>query len=169
MAHSARPRRSRFRTRMLGIAVAAALAATTVACAAGTDSSPGGDTALSFWHYYGDAESSNGKALQAFIDNFEAESGVTVDIRFIPFADFNRTLLQSAAAGDLPDVALINAFDTAAMADAGVTLDLSDRVEEWGELDAYFPTRWKTTQVDGANYGIPQVEVAYEVYIYNSL
>jgi multiple sugar transport system substrate-binding protein len=167
MAHSSRPQRARFGTRMLGIAVAAGLAASTVACAAGTDSSPGGDTALSFWHYYGDAESSNGKALQAFIDNFEAENGVTVDIRFIPFADFNRTLLQSAAAGDLPDVALINAFDTAAMADAGVTLDLSDRVEEWGEQDAYFPTSWETTQVDGATYGIPHVADAYAVY-YNT-
>lgn len=167
MADSSRPQRARFGTRMLGIAVAAGLAASTVACAAGTDSGSGGDTALSFWHYYGDAESSNGKALQAFIDNFEAESGVTVDIRFIPFADFNRTLLQSAAAGDLPDVALINAFDTAAMADAGVTLDLSDRVEEWGEQDAYFPTSWETTQVEGATYGIPHVADAYAVY-YNT-
>lgn len=168
MAHSTGPQRSRFRTRMLHIAVAAGLAATTVACAAETAPSAEGDTALSFWHYYGDAESSNGIALQAFMDNFEAENeGVTVDIRFIPFADFNRTLLQSAAAGDLPDVALINAFDTAAMADAGVTLDLSDRVAEWGEQDAYFATSWETTQVDGATFGIPHVADAYAVY-YNT-
>jgi multiple sugar transport system substrate-binding protein len=53
------------------------------------------------------------------------------------------------------------------MADAGVTLDLSDRVEEWGEQDAYFPTSWETTQVDGATYGIPHVADAYAVY-YNT-
>lgn len=167
MAQLDRPQRSRLWTRAVGIAVAAGLAVTMVACGTGAPSSAGATT-LTFWHYYGDAESGNGKALQAFMDKFEAgNEGVTVDIRFIPFSDFNRTLLQSAAAGDLPDVALVNAFDTAAMAEAKVTLDLSDRVGEWGEKDAYFPTSWETTQVDGATYGIPHVADAYAVY-YNT-
>ena len=164
-----RGQRSRLATRIVGLTVAAGVAVTMVACAP-TGSGAGGDeeTTLTFWQYYGDAESNNGIALQAFMDNFEAENeGVTVDSRFIPYGDFNRTLIQSAASGDLPDLALINSFDTAVMADAGVTLDLSDRVAEWGEQDAYFPTSWKTTQVDGATYGIPHVADAYAVY-YNT-
>ncbi|CAN5624467.1 hypothetical protein BH10ACT7_BH10ACT7_25620 [soil metagenome] len=166
MGFSNRRKRSRVTTRVLGLAVAVGLASTIVACA--PQDAADGSTTLSFWHYYGDAESNNGKALQAFMDNFEAENdGVTVDIRYIPFGDFNRTLIQSAASGDLPDVALINAFDTASMADAGVTLDLTDRVAEWGEQDAYFPTSWATAQVGDATYGIPHVADAYAVY-YNT-
>ncbi|WP_343923887.1 sugar ABC transporter substrate-binding protein, partial [Rhodoglobus aureus] len=151
---------------ILGLAVAAGLASSLVACA--PQDSGNSSTNLSFWQYYGDSDSPNGVALQAFIDNFEAENAdVSVDIRFIPFGDFNRTLIQSAVSGDLPDVALINAFDTASMADAGVTLDLSDRVSEWGEQDAYFPTSWETAQVGDATYGIPHLADAYAVY-YNT-
>ena len=109
--------------------------------------------------------SPTGKPLYDLVKKYDdAHADVTVDIRFIPYDDFNRTLLQSAAAKDLPDVALIGAFDTATMASAGIITDLGERAKEWGQQDKYFKTSWATTQVDGKTYGIPHVADAYAVY-----
>lgn len=126
------------------------------------DTSSEGDGTITFWHYYGEPHNLPlEKAVKAYDD---AHDDVKVDVRFIPFEDFNRTLQQSATAGELPDIALINAFDTPAMAEAGIIEDLSDKVDEWGEQDAYYPTSWATTQVDGSTYGIPHLADDYAVY-----
>lgn len=101
------------------------------------DEAGGGDGTVTFWQYYGDPDSPTGGPLYDVLKAYDEENDdLTIDIRYIPFPDFNRTLTQAAAADELPDIALINAFDTQSMADAGVIEDLSDRVEEWGEQDA---------------------------------
>jgi multiple sugar transport system substrate-binding protein len=142
------------------------LLAGVVACGGDSDSGEaGGGGTLTLWQYYGDPSSPTGKPLYDLIKKYDdAKPDVTVDVRFIPYDDFNRTLLQSAAAKELPDVALIGAFDTATMASAGIISDLGDRVGTWGQQDKYFKTSWATTQVDGKTYGIPHVADAYAVY-----
>jgi multiple sugar transport system substrate-binding protein len=147
---------------------AAVLAA--AGCAGGGGGETGGGEAagpLSVWQFYGDESMPTGKPFYDLVARYEQQSGNDVDIRFIPYDDFNRTLTQAAAAGDGPDIALISAFDTAAMADAGVIQDLSAQVQEWGQQGAYFPTNWESTQADGATYGIPHLADAYAVY-YNT-
>jgi multiple sugar transport system substrate-binding protein len=146
---------------------AAVLAA--AGCAGGGGETGGGAATepLSVWQFYGDESMPTGKPFYDLVARYEQQSGNDVDIRFIPYDDFNRTLTQAAAAGDGPDIALISAFDTAAMADAGVIEDLSDRVQAWGQQGAYFPTNWESTQADGKTYGIPHLADAYAVY-YNT-
>ncbi|HYH31882.1 MAG TPA: sugar ABC transporter substrate-binding protein [Pseudonocardia sp.] len=152
--------------RGLVVGVAAVLAA--AGCAGGGGTGGGGaEEPLSVWQFYGDESMPTGKPFYDFVARYEQQSGTDVDIRFIPYDDFNRTLTQAAAAGDGPDIALISAFDTAAMAEAGVIQDLSDKVQEWGQQDAYFPTSWASTQVEGQTYGIPHLADAYAVY-YNT-
>ncbi|UYM05567.1 ABC transporter substrate-binding protein [Solicola gregarius] len=157
------------RTRAAAVSLAALLPLGLAACGSfggGDDSAEGSsDGTITFWQYYGDEEMPTGAPLYDVLEKYDDQNDdVEVDIRFIPFEDFNRTLTQAAASGELPDVALINAFDTQNMAEAGVIEDISDRVEEWGEQDAYFPTGWETTQVDGATYGVPHLADAYAVY-----
>jgi multiple sugar transport system substrate-binding protein len=151
----------------LAFAVVAVLAA--AGCAGGGGTGGGGEPAepLSVWQFYGDESMPTGKPLYDLVARYEQQSGTDVDIRFIPYDDFNRTLTQAAAAGDGPDIALISAFDTAAMADAGVIQDLSPQVQAWGQQGAYFPTGWESTQADGKTYGIPHLADAYAVY-YNT-
>ena len=155
----------------LGLVVAAAVLAA-AGCAGGGDSgggTGGGEAGepLSVWQFYGDESMPTGAPFYDLVARYEQERGADVDIRFIPYDDFNRTLTQAAAAGDGPDIALISAFDTAAMADAGVIQELSAQVQEWGQQDAYFPTSWESTQVDGQTFGIPHLADAYAVY-YNT-
>ena len=73
----------------------------------------------------------------------------------IPFADLKQKLLQGAAAGDLPDIAVIDNPDHQAFAALGILEDLTDRVAEWGQADAYFTGPWDSTIWQGSNYGIP--------------
>lgn len=154
---------SRTITRAAICATAFALTVSLAGCGSlgGAPAAQEGDGVITFWHYYGDP---HGVPLQKMLDEYTAETGVEVDARFIPFDDFNRTLQQAGAAGELPDVALINAFDTAQMADAGIIDDLSEYVEEWGEKDAYYPTGWETGQADGKTYGIPHLADVYALY-----
>ncbi|GAB3826624.1 ABC transporter substrate-binding protein [Kribbella italica] len=154
------------RRRLVAVVSGIGLLAGAVACG-GSDSGGGSEASgtITLWQYYGDPSSPTGKPLYDLVKKYDdAHADVTVDIRFIPYDDFNRTLLQSAAAKELPDVALIGAFDTATMASAGIITDLGDRVGEWGQQDKYFKTSWATTQVDGKTYGIPHVADAYAVY-----
>jgi multiple sugar transport system substrate-binding protein len=152
--------------RTVTVSIAALLSTALAACGSfgggSDDASSEGDGTITFWHYYGEPHN---VPLESVLEAYDEEhDDVEVDVRYIPFDDFNRTLQQNAATGDLPDIALINAFDTQAMAEAEIIEDLSDRVEEWGQQDAYYPTSWATTQVDGATYGVPHVADDYAVY-----
>lgn len=154
------------RARVATVSLATFLSVSLAACGSlGGGSGEGSseaDGTITFWHYYGEPHNI---PLENVLNAYDEDHDeVEVDVRYVPFDDFNRTLQQSATAGELPDIALINAFDTQAMAEAGIIENLSDRVEEWGEQDAYYPTSWATTQVDGATYGVPHVADDYAVY-----
>lgn len=167
MSPSATTRRSNRLRVITRAAFATALLIGTSACGSfgGASTEETSDGTITFWQYYGDKDMPTGAPLYKVLETYDkANDDVTVDIRYIPFADFNRTLQQAAAADELPDIALVNAFDTQNLANAGIISDISDRVEKWGEEDAYFSTSWATAQVDGATYGIPHVADAYAVY-----
>jgi multiple sugar transport system substrate-binding protein len=85
----------------------------------------------------------------------EANPGVTVERTPVPFADLKQKLLQGAAAGQLPDVVVIDNPDHQAFAALGVLEDLTDRVAEWGQAEAYFEGPWNSTIWQERNYGIP--------------
>jgi multiple sugar transport system substrate-binding protein len=120
---------------------------------------------ITFWHYYGGGATA---PLEAVLQRYEeSHPGVTVEPRLINFSDFNRTLLQGAAAGDLPDIALVNAFDTTLFAESGIIQDLTGRVEAWGGAEEYFPGVYETSLWDGQNYGLPHLVDCYVLW-YNT-
>ncbi len=109
---------------------------------------------LTWWDYY--AEGANATAMDAQHQRYmEANPNVTIERTAIPFADLKQKLLQGAAAGELPDVAVIDNPDHQAFAALGVLEDLTERVTAWGQADAYFEGPWASTVFQGKNYGIP--------------
>jgi multiple sugar transport system substrate-binding protein len=117
---------------------------------------------ITFWHYYGGGATAPLEAvLQRYMDS---HPGVTVEPRLINFSDFNRTLLQGAAAGDLPDIALINAFDTQLFAESGIITDLTERVTAWGGAEEYFPGVYNTSLWNDKNYGLPHLVDCYVLW-----
>lgn len=113
-----------------------------------------GPVTLRWWDYW--TEGATNTAIQERLDRYsEANPNVTIERRNIPFDQLKPTLTRAANAGDFPDIAVIDNPDHASFAKIGVLLDVSDRVEEWGEAGAYFDGPWRSCQYNDTNYGIP--------------
>jgi multiple sugar transport system substrate-binding protein len=152
-------RRGALKTAGAGLAGAAMLGVMGRDAFARQDAEP---VTITFWHYYGGGATAPLEALlQRYMD---ANPNVTIVPRLINFSDFNRTLLQGAAAGDLPDIALVNAFDTQLFAESGIIQDLTERVNAWGGADEYFPGVYETSLWDGQNYGLPHLVDCYVLW-----
>ena len=78
-----------------------------------------------------------------------------IERTYIPFADLKQKLLQGAAAGDLPDIVVIDNPDHQAFASLGILEDLTDKVTAWGQASSYFEGPWNSTVFQEKNYGIP--------------
>jgi multiple sugar transport system substrate-binding protein len=95
-------------------------------------------------------------AVTKLIARFKAENpGVEIDRRSIPFADLQRSILQGAGAGLLPDLAIVDNVSNQALAATGILADLTDHIEAWGQKSNYFPGPWSSTQYKHRIYGIP--------------
>lgn len=158
-------RRAALKTFGAGLAGAAGLRLAAPTAFARQDA--GEPVELTFWHYYGGGATA---PLEALLQRYtEAHPNVTIVPRLINFSDFNRTLLQGAAAGDLPDIALINAFDTQLFAESGIIQDITERVTAWGGADEYFPTLLDTSLWNGQNYGLPHLADCYVLWYNDDL
>jgi multiple sugar transport system substrate-binding protein len=110
-------------------------------------------TTIAWWDYMSDA---NGAALDTQMAKYmELSPEVKIERTYIPFADLKQKLLQGAAAGQLPDIVLIDNPDHSSFAALGIFADLTDPVTEWGQESNYFPGPWASTVFQGRNYGIP--------------
>lgn len=108
---------------------------------------------LTWWDYFTGA---NAAAMDTQIARYmEAFPNVTIERTAIPFADLKTKLLQGATAGQLPDITLVDNPDHPAFAALGVLEDLTERIAEWGQAEAYFDGPWLSTTYQGKNYGLP--------------
>jgi multiple sugar transport system substrate-binding protein len=105
-------------------------------------------------------------AQDAQIQRFmESHPNITVERSDIVFGDFRQLLLQGAAAGELPDIVLIDNPDFHAFAALGVLEDLTEPINSWGEADLYFPGHWSSTVFQEVNYGVPVFSNCLQLYI----
>lgn len=110
---------------------------------------------LRWWDYY--SQGANNEATQNQLKRYmEANPHVTIERTPIPFADLKQKLLQGAAAGDLPDISVIDNPDHQAFAALGILEDLTDRVAEWGRADAYFAGPWGLHDLAGTQLRHPR-------------
>lgn len=91
---------ARLRRSLVGVTIVAVLG-TVAACGGGDD--PGGDAdSITVWIQ--EDLPDRVAATQKIVDDFEAESGVTVKLVSVAEDQFNQLLTSAAAAGELPDV-----------------------------------------------------------------
>jgi len=110
---------------------------------------------LTWWDYYQDDGANSTATINQHQRYTEAHPNVKFERTYIPFADLKTKLLQGAAAGQLPDIAVIDNPDHQAFASLGILEDLTERVTTWGEAQNYFTGPWDSTIWQGKNYGIP--------------
>jgi N,N'-diacetylchitobiose transport system substrate-binding protein len=135
----------------ISLAAAAALLGPVAAGAAAPESS--GET-LTVWIMEG-----TNPDPEPFVDEvaaaFEAETGATLDLQFVQWAEAKDRFTTAIAGGTLPDVAELGTTWTPEYADAGVLLDVTQQVEETGLMEDFVPALVEAGTVDGALYGMP--------------
>jgi multiple sugar transport system substrate-binding protein len=110
---------------------------------------------IELWTYYGDTGPAAACVKTAADDFNAAQSQYVLNIRNLAFTDFNQQLTTAIAAGETPDLIIVDNPDNARYAAAGALEDLTGYVNEWGQADQYLPGPWNSTLWEGKNYGIP--------------
>jgi multiple sugar transport system substrate-binding protein len=87
---------------------------------------------------------------------FEAANpDVAVNVQYLDWRVFTEKLIAAHAGGVLPDVYQAGAEYVAPLATKGMALDITDRVNSWGEKDDFYDSAWNTVTYKGKTYGIP--------------
>lgn len=102
-------------------------------------------------HYYWEAEGHQ-LALNTLIERFNnSQSDITVEAKYIPFADFKKQLSIGATADELPDLVIIDNPDHAAYAEMGIFADITGKFD----VSTYYEGPVNSCTLDGKLYGVP--------------
>ncbi len=119
---------------------------------AGEETSAETDAAgdVTIWYYW--ETEGHQKALNKVIDDFNAsQDSITVEAKYVPFADFTKQLSVGASAGELPDIVILDNPDHASYAAMGIFADLTDRFD----VSTYYDGPVASCTLDGKLYGVP--------------
>ncbi|GAA2231147.1 extracellular solute-binding protein [Herbiconiux moechotypicola] len=135
-------------------AFGAVTALTLTGCSGGGDSASDADTITMLTAA---AEGTpGGDVLRSVIADFEAESGITVELE-VGGEDVPLVFETAAAAGEAPDIVNINAVrNPLTWIDAGLVVPVTDYLTDWGLADSALPAaieEW--TRDDGQLQGFP--------------
>jgi len=105
---------------------------------------------VTIWYYW-EAEGHQ-KALNQLVQKFnDSQSNVTVEAKYVPFADFKKQLSIGASANELPDLVIQDNPDTAAYASMGIFADITNKFD----VSTYYPGPVNSCTLDGKLYGVP--------------
>ncbi|WP_380169646.1 ABC transporter substrate-binding protein [Jannaschia sp. R86511] len=109
--------------------------------------------------------------LQSVIETYTEETGTAVEV-IDGGEDIDVTFETAVAAGEAPDVVLVNLFDKSlGWLDAGVTVPVDDYLTEWGlddQISDQAIEEWRVGQSpDGALQGFPYSGLSWPVW-YNT-
>ncbi|MDD2980739.1 MAG: ABC transporter substrate-binding protein [Hespellia sp.] len=108
---------------------------------------------IEMWHHISPDQST---VLLQMIDEFqELHPNIKVETQSVAFAELKKQLSIGVAAEQLPDVTLCDTVDNASFAAMGAAVDITDEVNEWGEIDNYFAAPADSTMYEGRYYGVP--------------
>ncbi len=105
---------------------------------------------VTIWYYWETA--GHQEALNHIIEEFNgSQEGITVEAKYVPFADFKKQLSIGASADELPDLVILDNPDHAAYAAMGIFADITDRFD----VSTYYPGPINSCTLDGKLYGVP--------------
>ena len=113
-----------------------------------SETSAGGNVTI--WYYW--ETEGHQEALNHIIDEFNSsQSGLTVEAKYVPFADFKKQLSIGASASELPDLVILDNPDHASYAAMGIFADLTGRFD----VSTYYDGPVNSCSLDGKLYGVP--------------
>ena len=105
---------------------------------------------VTIWYYW--ETEGHQKALNHIIEEFNgSQDSITVQAKYVPFADFKKQLSIGASADELPDLVILDNPDHAAYAAMGIFADLTDKFD----VSNYYEGPVNSCTLDGKLYGVP--------------
>ncbi len=105
---------------------------------------------MTIWYYW--ENESHQKALGTLVQQYnDSQSNITVETKYVPFADFKKQLSIGASADELPDLVILDNPDHAAYAAMGIFADITDKFD----VSTYYPGPVNSCTLDGKLYGVP--------------
>lgn len=129
---------------------AATESASTEAADAAEDTTSEASGDVTIWYYWETV--GHQEALKHVIDEYNSsQDAVTVEAKYVPFADFTKQLSVGASAGELPDIVILDNPDHASYAAMGIFADLTGRFD----VSNYYDGPVNSCTLDGKLYGVP--------------
>ena len=105
---------------------------------------------VTIWYYW--ETEGHQKALNHIIEEFNgSQDSITVQAKYVPFADFKKQLSIGASADELPDLVILDNPDHAAYAAMGIFADITDKFD----VSNYYEGPVNSCTLDGKLYGVP--------------
>ena len=133
--------------KLISLLLTAVLACSMLGTAAYAEEASGDVTIWYYWETEG-----HQKALNHIIEEFNgSQDSITVEAKYVPFADFKKQLSIGASADELPDLVILDNPDHAAYAAMGIFADLTDKFD----VSNYYEGPVNSCTLDGKLYGVP--------------
>lgn len=109
---------------------------------------------LQLWHYISQGDLDD---FEKIIDDFNAsQDRIEVIPTYVSRDDLTKQYTMGAISGELPDIGEADSPDFASFIELGVFEDITDLVNEWGEIDQFYEGPLSTVKdAEGRIYGIP--------------
>ncbi|HYH31143.1 MAG TPA: sugar ABC transporter substrate-binding protein [Pseudonocardia sp.] len=142
---------------------AAAATGGLAACGSSGSSGAGGADRLRF-ALWANTDAELG-AFTAITDAFRQQTGVTVEIENLAYAQMRPAIDSRLQSGDAPDLFRVSYTDIGAYTSTGALADLSAQLGD-GFGDAFTPALWSAVLAEGAPVGVPH-HTDCSAFVYN--
>ena len=133
--------------KLISLLLTAVLACSMLGTAAYAEEASGDVTIWYYWETGG-----HQRALNHIIEEFNgSQDSITVEAKYVPFADFKKQLSIGASADELPDLVILDNPDHAAYAAMGIFADITDKFD----VSNYYEGPVNSCTLDGKLYGVP--------------
>ncbi|MCC8051775.1 MAG: sugar ABC transporter substrate-binding protein [Clostridiales bacterium] len=113
-------------------------------------------TEITLWHYF-DA-SADSEAIVEWVDEYNTlQSDIHITATYVSREELMNQYTIGAISGELPDIGMVDSPDMASYISLGVFEDITDYLNEWGELDSFYSGPLSSCMDSEGNlYGLPQ-------------
>lgn len=120
------------------------------------EAASGDVTEVELWHYF-DA-SADAKAIVDWVDEYNSlQNDIHITATYVSREELMNQYTIGALSGELPDIGMVDSPDMASYISLGVFEDITSQLNEWGELDKFYPGPLSSCMdADGNLYGLPQ-------------
>ncbi|KAA6475181.1 ABC transporter substrate-binding protein [Bacillus swezeyi] len=119
------------------------------------------------WDYF------TGKQQELYhelVDQYnQSQDQYKVVTEYIPFNEVKKQLSVGTAGNAMPDAVFLDNADNASFAAMGILEDLTDKAEQWGQIDQFYEGPLSSALYENKYYGIPFASNALALFYNNDL